>query len=242
MATTDRTHPHGAGEDLRGRPVRVRWGALFGGSVIGWGLLLLLSLLGIAIGLAAIEPYSVRPIEPGVGSALWSIAALVSCSLLGAYLIVRTAGERRRREAAFHGAVSWGLSMVAGALLALPAGMFAARAAENLPRATARADASGNLRLTPRDRNLLNEATSGAARTAGRSAAAAFLSLLAALLGAGLGAAHVSGRIPARRHRAGDEGLFREGELGRTSTADGELSVRGDLPDRDRPTILPPTH
>src|SRR5256714_1694462 len=242
MATYDATYSSGGGRhpELRDRPMHLQWWAIFGGSVVGWGLLFFLSLLGLTIGLAAIEPYSARPASGiDVGSAIWGLAALVLCSIVGAYLVVRIAGERRRREAALHAVVSWGLSMIAGALLAMGAGSTAARAAaETPPRTSARTDANGNVRMTQRDRDRLDEAKNAAARTAGGSAAAAFLSLLGALLGAGVGAAHASGRKLARS-RPGD----RDRALGRTSTAGGELEPEAlERAARDEPTILPPTH
>jgi hypothetical protein len=242
MATYDSTYSSGDGRhpELRDRPMHLHWWAIFGGSVVGWGLLFFLSLLGLTIGLAAIEPYSARPAAGiDVGSAIWGLLALVLCSIVGAYLIVRIAGERRRREAALHAIVSWGLSMIAGALLAMAAGSTAARAAaENPPRASARTDANGNVRMTQRDRDRLDGAKNAAARTAGGSAAAAFLSLLGALLGAGVGAAHASGRKLTRGHPAD-----RDLPLGRTSVAGGELEPEAmDRAGRDEPTILPPTH
>jgi hypothetical protein len=218
--------------------MHLHWWAIFGGSVIGWGLLFFLSLLGLTIGLAAIEPYSPRPASGlDVGSGIWGMAALVLCAIVGAYFVVRIAGEQRRREAALHGAVSWGLSMIAGALLTMSATNSAARAAaDNAPRATA----NGNVRTAQRDRGRVDEAKTAAARTAGGSTAAAFLSLLGALLGAGIGAAHASGRNLARGRRAG--GDARDRDLGRTSTAGGEMPAGADPNDRDHPTILPPTH
>jgi hypothetical protein len=243
MATYDPNHPSdGLDPEPRDRPMHLHWWAIFGGSVIGWGLLFFLSLLGLTIGLAAIEPYSARPASGvDVGSAIWGMAALVLCAVVGAYFVVRIAGEQRRREAALHGTVSWGLSMIAGALLTMSATNTAARAgAETAPRASARADANGNVRMTPRDRGRLDEARNVAAKTAGGSTAAAFLSLLGSLLGAGIGAAHASGRSLGRGRRAA--GDARDGELGRTSTAGGEMPAGADPGDRDHPTILPPTH
>jgi len=243
MATYDSTYSgRGGRPDLRDRPMHLHWWAVFGGGVVGWGLLFFLSLLGLTIGLAAIEPYSARPASGiDVGSAVWGLAALVLSSIVGAYLVVRIAGERRRREAALHAVVSWGLSMIAGALLAMGAGRTVVRAAaENPPRTSARTDVNGNVRMTQRDRDRLDEAKNAAARTAGGSAAAAFLSLLGALLGAGVGAAHVSGRKLSHGRLDGGD---RDRALGRTSTAGGELEPEAlERVDRDEPTILPPTH
>src|SRR3989454_11627680 len=125
MATYDPMYSSGGGRhpDLRDRPMHLHWWAVFGGSVMGWGILFFLSLLGLTIGLAAIEPFSARPASGlDMGSAIWGMAALVLSSIAGAYLVVRIAGERRKREAALHAVVSWGLSMIAGALLAMGAG------------------------------------------------------------------------------------------------------------------------
>jgi hypothetical protein len=253
MATFDPTYqPTSRGgadlPDHRSRDFRLAWSAIFAGSVIGWGFLFFLSLLGLTIGLAAIQPYSTRPASGiDTGSAIWGVAALVLSSILGAYAVVRLAGERRKREAALHGAVSWGLSMIFGALLAFGVSNTAARAAaENPPRTTARTDASGNLRASRADRERMDEAKTGAAKAAGVSTGAAFLSLLGALLGAGLGAAAARGRrlgesfrLDRDRRGAGDR------ELGRTSTVVtgvGSGAADRDLSDRERPTILPPTH
>jgi hypothetical protein len=246
MATYDRTLASRASGDLRGRPLHLHWWAVFGGTVIGWGLLFFLSLLGLAIGLAPIEPYSAH-LASGLdlGSAIWGIAVLVLCSIVGAYLVVRIAGERRRREAALHGAVSWSLSMLAGALLATPAGNAAREAAGHPARTTARAEASGNLRMTQRDRNRLEEARSAAAKTAGGGAAGAFLSFVGALLGAGLGTSQASGpmaRRGRRGRRARREAPPRDGDLGRTSTVGGELPAGADRADPDHPTIISPPH
>jgi len=238
MEAIERTHPSGAAADLRDRPVRLRWGAVFGGSAIGFGLFVFLSWLGLAIGLAAIEPWSASPIGSGTGSALWSIAALFVCSTLGAFLAVRIAGERRRREAALHGAVLWGMAAVAGALLAIPSARLAARAAEHVPRAGIRADSNGNPRAIPRDRVALSDARDAAAKAAGLAAAGCFFSLVGALLGAGFGAAMAAGRMPGRARRGREAASPQENQLGRTSSADGELTMGG----QDRPTILPPTH
>ncbi|HYZ90189.1 MAG TPA: hypothetical protein VE620_12895 [Myxococcales bacterium] len=248
MATYGSTYqPHGdSGVERRNARLHLKWSAIFGGGVLGWGILLFLSLLGVTIGLAAIEPYSTRPASGlDTGSAIWGVVALVLSSILGAYCVVRIAGERRKREAALHGAVSWGLSMIAGALLAFGATSTAARAtAENPPRTTARTDANGNLRMSRTDRERLDEAKRNAAKAAGVGTAAAFLAFLGALLGAGLAAGASRGRGLRESLRVGrDDDERRDRELGRTSVA--SSGVTTDAADRDlgdTPTILPPTH
>src|SRR5229473_2193290 len=131
--------------------------------------------------------------------------------------------------------------MMASGTVSLPETATGARArADNAPRTSARADANGNVRMPPRYRGRLDEARNAAAKTAGGSTAAAFLSLLGSLLGAGIGAAHASGRNLGRGRQA--RGEARDREVGRTSTAGGEMPAGADLGDRDHPTILPPTH
>jgi hypothetical protein len=235
------------GPERRAPRIHLKWNSIFGGSVIGWGVLFFLSLLGLTIGLAAIEPYSTRPGSGlDTGSGIWGVVSLILSSILGAYCVVRLAGERRKREAAFHGAISWGLSMIVGALLAFAATSTAARAtAENPPRTTARTDNAGNVRMSRADRDRLDEAKSGAAKAAGVSTAAAFLSLLGALLGAGLAAVSSRGQNVRDSFRFGRRDESGDRELGHTSVAASSLGTDAadrDLGERDTPTILPPTH
>src|ERR1700704_4665157 len=53
------------------RPVRLEWSALFAGTLIGWGVLLVLSLIGIVLGLSVIDPFTARPAASNSGAALW---------------------------------------------------------------------------------------------------------------------------------------------------------------------------
>src|SRR5438445_1157041 len=241
MTTYESSFPsasYGSHPELRlNRRLDLRWASIFGGSLLGWGLLFFLSLLGLTIGLAAIEPYSSRPASGlDTGSGIWAIAALALSSAVGAFFGVCIAGERRKREAILHGAVSWGLSMVAGGLLAFSAGSTAAKpAADNPPRTSARVDGNGNVRMSRADRERLDGTKSSAAKAAGVAAGSAMLSLLAALLGAGLGAAAVSGK---RFHLGRKQDQSRDRELGQTSSAGMALSTDAadrDLLDRDRP-------
>jgi len=82
------------------RGLRISWGGIVAGTVLGWAVFSLLSLLGAAIGLAKFDPYSTNPANGlGAGSAFFGVIALLVSSFLGAYLAVRIAGDRRRSKA-----------------------------------------------------------------------------------------------------------------------------------------------
>src|SRR5438067_3760211 len=98
--------PYGPERRAR-RDLDLHWGAIFGGTVAGWGLFLLLSLFGIAVGLS------------DAGPNVWTAAALVCSSAAGAFLVVRLDSERRSRSGRMGAIVGWGLSMIAGTLFAL---------------------------------------------------------------------------------------------------------------------------
>jgi len=109
LATYDASYdPYGPERRAR-RDLELHWSAIFGGTLGGWGLFLLLSLFGIAVGLA------------GLGPTVWSAAAMACSSVVGSFLVVRLAGERRSRSGRIEAIVAWGLSMIAGALFALGA-------------------------------------------------------------------------------------------------------------------------
>jgi hypothetical protein len=72
-------------------------------------LFLLLSVLGLAVGIS------------GLGPTAWTAAAMVCSSLAGSFLVVHLASERRSRSGRMQAMVAWGLSMVAGALFLLGA-------------------------------------------------------------------------------------------------------------------------
>jgi hypothetical protein len=109
VATYDASYdPYGPERRAR-RDLELHWGAIFGGTVAGWGLFLLLSLFGIAVGLGGLDPTP------------WSTAAMVCSSAVGSFLVVRLDGERRSRSGRWEAIAGWGLSMIAGALFALGA-------------------------------------------------------------------------------------------------------------------------
>ena len=230
MATFDRsygtTSMRSAADSRTVRLMRLDWSALFGGSVLGWGVLLLLSMVGMIIGLSVIDPFGVRPAISNSGAAIWGAASAVVASFIGAFAVVRLAGDRRRSESLAHGAVSWGMSMVLAGLIAL----FSAGAA-GVSRTPA-----GNTAVHRGTRGQtvsVVETTGNGGLVAIFATAGALLSLVGAMLGSLAAASRESG-VPFsdefRIHRRKLNGHQKDSAL---ITPD----VR-----RDETTILPPTH
>jgi hypothetical protein len=178
------------------RGLRISWSGIVAGTALGWAVFSLIGLLGAAVGLAKFDPYSANPANGlGAGSGIFGVVALLVSSILGAYLAVRIAGDRRRGEALLHGAICWAFSLMIGAMLALGAARTAAESAAAVasgPRAQAKADrettARRNSGPTATDRNRAEEVADTAAKTTGGAAGGAFLGLVGSMIGA-LGAA-----------------------------------------------------
>jgi hypothetical protein len=118
LATFDASYDPYAADRRARRGLELQWGAIFGGTVSGWGLFLLLSIFGIAVGLSDLGPTA------------WSAAAMGCSSLAGSFLVVHLAGERRSRSGRMEAIVAWALSMIAGALFALATARAAAIAGD----------------------------------------------------------------------------------------------------------------
>jgi hypothetical protein len=222
---------YAVGDELRlDRRIELSWSSIWGGTVLGWGALVFLSLIGGLIGFATIDSWSPNPgSNVGTGSYIWGALEVIVCAVLGGFLVSRMAGSRRRRDAALHAAVGWALSMLAGMLLAMSVASTTARAAAEKTARTPAATRSDN-GLTRRDRARMDRAAQVGTATTAVGAGTAFLSLAGALLGGMLGAAAAGGR------RLG-EALRPHGRRG-----DGPNLPPDRVSDDDQPTILPPTH
>lgn len=125
---------------------RVRWGPVWAGLFTALTTLLLLGLLGVAVGLTATNAglaaaRGAPPPETGMGALLWGVASAVIAFFLGGFVAGRSAANFSRGWGAFNGAmvfllglplVLWlatqGLSSVLGTL-----GQFSAAAAAPNP-------------------------------------------------------------------------------------------------------------
>lgn len=98
---------------------RVHWGAIFAGAVSALAILIVLNLIGSAIGLYVLDPASR---ESDVGAAgtttgvWWAISALAAC-FAGGWIAGRLAGVPIQLTAGLHGLVVWALAVVAAVWL-----------------------------------------------------------------------------------------------------------------------------
>jgi len=230
MPTYDRTHgttsaPSEADSRLD-RPLRLDWSALFGGTLIGWGMMLVLALVAMAVGLAVIDPFVARPAASNAGAAIWGGISAVIASFIGAFAIIRLSGDRRRNESLMHGTVSWSMSMLLAGMIALYVSGVAAFSRTPVNNTALHRGTRGQTAA-------LVETTGNGPLVAAFATAGAVLALVGSLLGA-LAAASRSSGVP-----FSDE--FRPKRRQQNGHRAASPMVRETEVRRDETTILPPT-
>jgi hypothetical protein len=98
--------------DYEGRgPVvikRISWGAIIAGVVVALVFQMVFSLLGLGIGIGAINPMEANPMEGlGAGAVIWWGASMLISLFLGGYVAGRLAGMPRNEEGIAHGVLTW---------------------------------------------------------------------------------------------------------------------------------------
>lgn len=109
-------------ENVMRRPLfsSIRWSAVLAGVAVGISVQLVLTLLGIASGLAMT---SVQAGEaPGTGALVWAGISMLISALIGAYVAGRMSGLKRKTDGVLHGAVSWAVTTLLFVTLATSAG------------------------------------------------------------------------------------------------------------------------
>lgn len=147
---------------------RASWGAIFAGVVIGLAVFALLSLLGIGIGMSAIEVDANDPLGAvPTASPIWLFISQLIALGAGGYVAGRLAGVLHGTGAMIHGAAVWGLSTLLAAWLAVSAGVglfnmagSALSLAGNAVSATASTTADAVQAVVPEDVNLPDIAVS----------------------------------------------------------------------------------
>jgi len=96
-------------------PVKVRWGAIFAGTVTAMGLWALLYTLGLALGLSSINPTDASSAKSsGIFTGIWGLVSPLIALFVGGIVAGRGAGAQTRPSGGIHGLVMWGLTTLLG--------------------------------------------------------------------------------------------------------------------------------
>ena len=90
---------------------RIRWGAVFAGTLIALTVMVALNLLGVGIGLTTIDPATeTNPLAGlGTGAIIWYVVASLLSLFTGGYVAGKLSGFPKKSNAGMHGLLSWGL-------------------------------------------------------------------------------------------------------------------------------------
>ena len=106
----DRLQPT-AGEDAHTIMVnRVSWGAIFAGVVVGLVVQVLLTMLGVGIGAATIDPAtngSPAASTFSMASGIWYVVSGIIAAFAGGYIAARMSGKTVATTGALHGLTAW---------------------------------------------------------------------------------------------------------------------------------------
>lgn len=100
----------------------IRWGAILAGVVSGTASYLLLTLLGVAVGLTAIDPNAAEPVgRVPLATGIWTGVSMLVGAFIGGYVAGHTSGLLRSSDGMLHGFVSWAVTTLLYGLLATSA-------------------------------------------------------------------------------------------------------------------------
>lgn len=181
------------------RPLdRVRWGAVLAGLVTTLSTLVVLSVLGLAIGLTTFETGD-RLSNFGMGAGIWGAISTFVAFMLGGWVAARSAGVSGRTNAMVNGAMVWAIAIpLVMYLLGSGVGSImnmatdAAAATTNVIAAAVPADVNAaadavQTQAQQVDPATVNNAVDNVAQNAGQAAWGTLVALLLGLLAAGIG-------------------------------------------------------
>lgn len=98
----------------RRQPV-MRWSAVFAGAAVALALWVLLQILGMGVGLIAIDVDDAGTMrDVGLGTTIWTLAVPFIAMFIGGIVAGRLAGTIERKLGALHGLVVWALTSFVG--------------------------------------------------------------------------------------------------------------------------------
>src|SRR3954470_19648318 len=92
--------------------MKISWGGVFGGVLAGVGALMLLSSLGLAVGISATDPRNPDGGALGMGAAIWTGLTLLVSLFLAGWASTRLSMLWERTTAMFEGVLVWVLSLI----------------------------------------------------------------------------------------------------------------------------------
>lgn len=103
-----------SGDGCRGEMRRSSWGAILAGVAFAIVVSLLLNILGMAIGLAIVDPQAGgdQAQALGIGGLIWWLVASIIALFCGGWVAGRLAGVPRRLDGAVHGAITWAVTTI----------------------------------------------------------------------------------------------------------------------------------
>jgi hypothetical protein len=120
---------------LRADGMRVSWGGVFGGVLVALGFLLLMTALGVAVGISAAQPGETGTGTLGAGAGIWAGVSLLVALFIGGWVSTRIGAIFDGTTGFFEGALVWVVSVLLMLYMASSGiGMLAAGAAQTLAR------------------------------------------------------------------------------------------------------------
>ena len=92
--------------------MRVSWGGVFAGVLVAIGLLLLLTALGVAVGISATDPGSTEMSSLGTGAGIWAGVSLLLALFIGGMVATRVGAIFDRTTGFFEGVLVWVVSLL----------------------------------------------------------------------------------------------------------------------------------
>jgi hypothetical protein len=144
-----------AQETMLDRGGRASWGAIFAGTIIGLATFVLLSLLGLWWGFAALEPTDASPVGavPSVAP-WWIVISQILALFAGGYAAGRFAGALHKTGSLLHGASVWALATLVAVWLGASASVSIANMTGSLLTSTAKNVADAAEAVIPEDAQL----------------------------------------------------------------------------------------
>jgi hypothetical protein len=97
---------------LRADGMRVSWGGVFGGVLVALGFLLLMTALGVAVGISATQPGETDTGTLGTGAGIWAGLSLLLALFIGGWVSTRIGAIFDGTTGFFEGVLVWVVSLL----------------------------------------------------------------------------------------------------------------------------------